>query len=251
MAVLLAASVVSAVSSAGIGIAFLGAVATFGIGLLNYLMQRRYIEKQLGLIDRGQVTDRFTKAVEQLGSNNSQVRMGAIYALERIAQDSRPDGAHVADMIAALVRDRSPVTEGTGYVPVLKVRAPDVQVALRVLSRRPVCDAHLGSPDFGSLDLSRTDLRRASLIGAQLQDVDLNRTRLEGADLTRANLRGADLTGANVGRFDPTSNVYKRGADLSGADLTGAAAKGILGLEVAVTDGTMGLEEAKSRDKQH
>jgi hypothetical protein len=39
----------------------------------------------------GQVTDRYTKAIEQLGSDKLDVRIGGIYALERVARDSARD----------------------------------------------------------------------------------------------------------------------------------------------------------------
>jgi len=38
------------------------------------------------LTEQGQITDRYTKAVEQLGSDKLDVRIGGIYALERIAR---------------------------------------------------------------------------------------------------------------------------------------------------------------------
>ncbi|MGH3218423.1 MAG: hypothetical protein ACRDPY_06785 [Streptosporangiaceae bacterium] len=34
------------------------------------------------------MTDRYTKAIEQLGHDKLDVRIGGIYALERIARDS-------------------------------------------------------------------------------------------------------------------------------------------------------------------
>lgn len=40
------------------------------------------------LSEQGQVTDRYTKAIEQLGSDKLNIRLGGIYALERIARDS-------------------------------------------------------------------------------------------------------------------------------------------------------------------
>jgi hypothetical protein len=43
------------------------------------------------LTEQGQVTDRYTKAIEQLGSKELDVRIGGIYALERIARDSAKD----------------------------------------------------------------------------------------------------------------------------------------------------------------
>jgi ABC-type Fe3+ transport system permease subunit len=44
--------------------------------------------RQLGVTREGQITDRYTKAVDQLGSDHLDVRVGGIYALERIARDS-------------------------------------------------------------------------------------------------------------------------------------------------------------------
>src|SRR3954447_13018885 len=36
----------------------------------------------------GQITERFTRAIDQLGSTQLDVRLGGIYALERLARDS-------------------------------------------------------------------------------------------------------------------------------------------------------------------
>ena len=40
---------------------------------------------------QGQLTDRYTKAVEQLGDDKLDIRLGGIYALERLAVDSQRD----------------------------------------------------------------------------------------------------------------------------------------------------------------
>jgi len=38
-----------------------------------------------------QVTERFSRWVEQLGRDSQEVRIGGLYALERIGNDSEPD----------------------------------------------------------------------------------------------------------------------------------------------------------------
>ena len=78
-----------------------GRLLTLGAGLFaagaliftarNLILYRRTNE----IAEQGQVTDRYTKAIEQLGSDKLDVRIGGIYALERIARDSardHPDG---------------------------------------------------------------------------------------------------------------------------------------------------------------
>ena len=223
-----------------------GALATILVGIVNYREARS-----------GQVTDRLTRAVEQLGSDNAQLRMGAVYALEQIAHDSKgpliarwhslaaarapalvrsPAGSaasrhrsylnYVATLLAALVRSRSHLNgAGVPHGAVLKVRAPDVQAALTVLCRLPVCDDHVQSHEKGRLDLSRSDLKRARLRHAQLQRADLSSARLQGTDLRWAQLQGAILKEANLGpapRSRHRGGANLRGADLTGADLTGA-----------------------------
>jgi len=53
------------------------------------------------------VADRYTKAIEQLGSDKFDVRIGGIYALERIARDSARDHPTVMDVLAAFIREHS------------------------------------------------------------------------------------------------------------------------------------------------
>src|SRR5205823_3729030 len=78
-------------------IAGLAVIATLLSTLLQLQANQRQLEvnqrqatDQQDLTRQGQIADRFTKAIEQLGSqNNLDVRLGGIYALEQIARDSR------------------------------------------------------------------------------------------------------------------------------------------------------------------
>jgi hypothetical protein len=215
------------------------------VGFLNFRMQRRSFD----LMRSSQITDRFAKAIEQLGSNSRAIRIGGIYALEQVVRDAPKEEQRdvASDIVSALsnfVRESQPAPpkKVRGYVQMLKVRAPDVQVAMTVLGRSPLCDERLKPDSKELLDLSRTDLRRASLSGAHLERVNLWRTRLDGANLQGAHLQGAVLEEASLGRFDPQSERYKDGADLSGADLTGAQLNGVKDLKEAKTsNGTLGL----------
>jgi hypothetical protein len=69
----------------------------------NHIVSRRTYE----LTERGQVTDRYARAVEQLASKSIEIRLGGIYALERIARDSPSDQQTIVDVLCAYVRNYS------------------------------------------------------------------------------------------------------------------------------------------------
>jgi hypothetical protein len=62
----------------------------------------------------GQITERFTRAIEQLGathddkSKNLELRLGGIYALERIARESEKDHWSIMEVLTAYVRQPAP-----------------------------------------------------------------------------------------------------------------------------------------------
>src|SRR5215208_736469 len=78
--------------------------------------QRRHSE-DLRQAEQGQITERFTRAIEQLGETNSngepklELRLGGIYALERIAKDSpERDYSTVMEVLTAYARENAPYT---------------------------------------------------------------------------------------------------------------------------------------------
>jgi uncharacterized protein YjbI with pentapeptide repeats len=178
--------------------------------------QLKLTRDQLDLAREGQLTERFTRAIDQLGSDHLDVSLGGIHALERIARDSDIYRATIGEVLSAYVRGHAPwpptkpgqppVDAPIDGLPRLRESAPDVQAAVTVLGRGGFAPA---TPT--PLDLARVDLRRARLDGANLQGAMLVGANLQGAMLDGANLQGADLSGANL-----------QGADLSGAYLQGA-----------------------------
>ena len=53
-------------------------------------------------------TERFTRAIDQLGNESLDVRLGGIYALEPIARDSKDDHPQVVEILTAYVREPRP-----------------------------------------------------------------------------------------------------------------------------------------------
>ena len=54
------------------------------------------------------ITESFAKAVEQLGSDKLETRLGGIYTLDRIAQESEREYWPIMETLAAFVRERAP-----------------------------------------------------------------------------------------------------------------------------------------------
>src|SRR4051812_43401073 len=55
----------------------------------------------------GQITTRYTQAVSQLGDVHREVRLGGIYALERIARDSEKDYRQIIELICSYIRENA------------------------------------------------------------------------------------------------------------------------------------------------
>ncbi len=184
--------------------------------------------RQLGVTREGQITERYTRATDQLGHAELDVRLGGIYALERIARDSPADRATIGEVLTALVRGHAPwpprlpgqyvATAPINQVPQLQERAADVQASLTVLGRGGFTPP-ANEPD--RLNLYRVDLRRASLPGAYLEGAELADAHLEGAFLFAAHLEDAILGRAHLERAI-LPHAHLEDADLAGAYLEDA-----------------------------
>ena len=122
-----------------------GWLLTLGVGLFVGVALL-FIARGLVLLRRGQVTDRYTKAVEQLGSDKLAVRIGGIYALERVARDSERDYPTVIEVLTAFVREppleRSPLQSGSQGVLVRQ----EIHVRRRLRRRVLGIDLYGGRP---------------------------------------------------------------------------------------------------------
>ena len=83
----------------------IGVGGTVIVGVAGFWANVRNTNKTTALALQGQVTERYNKAVEQLGSKEIDVRVGGIFASERIARDSARDQPTVMEVLAAFVRD--------------------------------------------------------------------------------------------------------------------------------------------------
>jgi uncharacterized protein YjbI with pentapeptide repeats len=156
----------------------------------------------------------YAHAVEQLASENSNIRIGALFALERVATLSTDIRQAVASLLCAYVwqhtHDKPVLAEGKLYGEPSR----DVGIAMSILSRLP---DSLQPFELSSSRLSGVILKHgARLARAEMAGVDLSGAFAPGADLSSAVLMQAHCRGAT---FD---SVVAREADFSRADLSGA-----------------------------
>ncbi|MFB9164861.1 pentapeptide repeat-containing protein [Arthrobacter psychrochitiniphilus] len=228
------AEFVKAVTDARQGVLFSvgGCIAIFTllISLSKHNLDRRSqeLDRERQELDRdANRTNRYTEAVKQLGAESSpSIRLGGIYALERIAQDSPRDRQTILDVLCAFARERSSVAKMVGANAVL---VTDVAAAVTVFGRRKFLDSnqvsfdlsrtYLGGIRLSNACLAYTNFGFSNLAEAQLDHANLTRVTLLNANLVRANLFSASLRSANLIRANFTLAGLSA-ADLSQADLS-------------------------------
>jgi hypothetical protein len=207
---------------------------------------RNATERSLQTTQQGQITARFTQAIDQLGNDKVDVRVGGIYSLERIAQDApnefyRP----VMEVLAGYVHEHNRYVQPLAGSASQLSNAPsngqalDSWAAVIVIGRRSDPPANTGELQ---LNLAGTDLRSMPLAGANLEGVDLTGAHLEGADLTGADLNGATLNSVVATGLVPTKfkNACLKHARLLSSDISPGQ------IEAAITDKTTVLPDGSN-----
>ncbi|WP_166791037.1 pentapeptide repeat-containing protein [Cryobacterium glucosi] len=227
---------ITAVAGVRQSVVFMGGGLLALVGIY-YTHQRSIVERATNRLQQdSNYTDRYTAAITQLGSDNLTIRLGGVYALERIARDSTGDRETVEDVLAAFVRMDAPRAAKELEVndPQVLFSAPvDILAAATVLSRRDVKlqigdrQIDLSGAQLGSVEMvNATSLNDVSLSGANLHRALLMSAYMSGANLFDTNLRSANLVEANLTTSwllgTHLENANLRDANLSGAHLYGA-----------------------------
>ncbi|MEM8962027.1 MAG: pentapeptide repeat-containing protein [Acidobacteriota bacterium] len=226
-------------------LAVVGGVAVL-VGLFVVWRRSEAALRSAKAAEAGQITGRYTEAIKQLGDDHPAVRLGGVYALEKISQDDpeRYD-ATVMDVLCAYLRDHrrgesdgfQTPTEVQAVLDVLRRRdrgsgPAGVHIDLRGadLSGADLANVELPGANLSNVDLSGANLSDADFSHVDLSDADLSDANLSDANLVHANLSGADFTNANLSSADLSgsylSDANLRGADLSDADLSNVECSG-------------------------
>ncbi|MBV8857112.1 MAG: pentapeptide repeat-containing protein [Acidobacteria bacterium] len=228
--------------------------------------------------EQGQITERFNKAIDQLGSETLTLKLGAIYSLERIFEDSVRDRGRIIELVTTYVRENAPFHKYVKQPPASpepptsvkgvkdkateaeaaaqsRIPRADIQAVLNILrKRKPPAD----KSEEVSISLEKTDL-----YGANLQDAYLPKARFNQAELSRINFIGATLSGATFAgaNLKDTDLFYAQlqntdfflanleGANLDYADIEGADFRWAKGLSAEQLKKAKNVQKAKLPDE--
>ena len=250
----------------------LAASTTLLFSLLRVWINDRNIqaaERTTKATEEGLITDRINTAVAGLGAEknvktkykketvehtepNLEVRTGALFALQRIMEDSDRDRPQIIQIISAYIRnnagyarelpkgDHTDPSVRRGFAA-LRPRA-DIDIALKILeglkklpddaSRDDPPRPDLQAADLRGLDLSGRNLSRMILKEAQMQGADLFDAKMQNTNLANVQMQGAHLIDAQMQGADLNS-AQMQGAHLSGAEMQGA---NLIGAEMQGAD---------------
>ena len=183
---------------------------------------------------------------------NLEVRIGAIYALERIAQDSDRDHVQIMEILCAYIRENAPAGMAaknpkliwdTEWKRLENEGVPEETIPHEIHARtrisldkiepdaleewarnrlKPRTDVQTALSVIGRRSPRQIELEKAS--GSSRHDegyrLDLRETNLQSANLAQLDLRTALLSKARM------EGAYLRWAQLQGADLGGAQLQG-------------------------
>ena len=231
-------------------IAVVGAIytaRTFALNRQTYEHARETTRQSHELDQARLVTERFTRAVDQLGNENLDVRLGGIYALERLARESRDDHGPIMEILTAYVREHAPQPTRAAKAPDERQEEPGGWVyapargASQRSSSRPRPPEHICPGCPHSLGRRRPNTTRISGLiygtrysqartcrGESAEALLDGRTctdrgwtgRSSTARASTADLHGADLGGAHL------QEAYLKFAFLHGADLKARTCRG-------------------------
>ena len=166
--------------------------------VLEELARNQSLEKTSSKTEATQerlISGSFFSAIDQLGSEHIETRLGAIYTLGKIAKDSPSQYWTVMEILAAFIRENAAIKDEEEYIHEESLKpATDIQAALTIIGRR---DAPK-DPENLILDLSHTDIKGADLTKADLGSVDFSGANLQGVMFYEAYLAEADFSGANL-----------------------------------------------------
>lgn len=206
------------------------------VAALLAVWRSRVAEHQVETAQQSLLNERYQRGAEMLGSDVLTVRLGGIYALQRLAME-HPKQYHIQIMqlFCAFVRhptkDESELAVGAASQPgsgaESKLADPEAQIrqdVQAVMTAISACHGKQGNVEYDGRIL--LNLKGASLAGAELWSTNFSSAHFVGSNLSGAILWNADLSGAILWAANLTHATLQQTnltrARLKDANLSGA-----------------------------
>jgi uncharacterized protein YjbI with pentapeptide repeats len=160
-----------------------------------------------------QITERFSKAVEQLGSDKLPIIIGAIYSLERISHDSKKDYQRAIEILIAFIKDDNSIGDNQNQLVEI---SPSAQKIVTVIGRR-ISNPNRDIDEY--LDLSCANLTKVNIL-----NLDLSKINFQKSCFTHGNIHGvkfidSDLSNSNFSYVNKEFNGVHEPNEFAKADL--------------------------------
>jgi hypothetical protein len=196
----------------------LGGITIGGAAVMQY-RKHKWAEYQAHLEEDSKTGDRLRSAIDHLGNDaNEHIRIGAIYELERLAEDSQRDRERIAKILTRYIREKMPASK-EDYAQDTETAADVLQALVRVEiertsgGERPLQFVFDATEQLSVLAVATETCTMAWQSIAAKKGLDLHDIHLEQADLSYTRLEGVLLWKAHF------AGVDLRYAHLEGADL--------------------------------
>jgi uncharacterized membrane protein YciS (DUF1049 family) len=150
------------------------------IGLIINSNRVKELARQNHINEQGKITERFKDSIGFLESKSALIRLGGIYSLHKIAQDSPTDRTSILSILCFYIRESE-------HIEVNK----EIQSILDLITKSNIYNSN-------EIDLGKANLKRANFYGANLKGANLSHTLLDKADLRRSQLDGAFIWQAHI-----------------------------------------------------
>ena len=188
-----------------------GAGAGAAVGLMLAFRRQHHQEIATDLTDRDaterRITELYAKAVEQLGNDKAPVRLGGLYALERLAQDNPAHRQTTVNVLCAYLRMPFSAAAPTGNPG----GAWQQERQVRLTAQRILAEHLSNDREENRLSSDPQSPRfwpgiRLDLVGATLMDFTLENGVIADADFSWTTFSGAavfeDMTFSRDAVFD-------------------------------------------------
>jgi uncharacterized protein YjbI with pentapeptide repeats len=164
-----------------------------------------------------QITERFSKATDQLGSDKLPTVMGAIYSLERISRDSEKDYPTTMKILIEFIRDNNSIDNNQNQLVKISQAAQEI---INIIGKRRISNPNRDIDEY--LDLSYVNLAKISIMNLDLSKIDFRGSHFKNGIISGGKFVNSNLSDCDFSYVNKEFNGTHERNEFAKADLRGA-----------------------------